>query len=98
MGGVDIIKYFDGNLTFSEVCKCIQKLREDNYHEHGHQDGYSGDWQTISNIDRMNREFDNINDAYDYCVDNCDKRSALVVRTKNTNGEWIWYIHGVGAC
>jgi hypothetical protein len=97
MGGVDIVKYFDGKLTFKEVCDGIQKLREENALEHGHQDGYSGDWQTISIIDKVNKEFENIDDAYDYCADNCDKRSALAVKAKNENGEWIWYVHGVGA-
>jgi hypothetical protein len=81
MGACDVTLTYPGDLSQDEVAKRIQAQKAADRDCNGHQEGYSGDWQTIHNIDwAPHKEFDTVNDACEYALDNCDKREAMAVK------------------
>jgi hypothetical protein len=103
MGSENICLVYDGNLKRSEVEQRIQAQRVEDRNRNGHQDGYSNDWQTIQNITwNPLKIFEDIGEAEEYCLDNCDKREAVAVRAwykeKDKDKVCVWVIAGWAAC
>jgi hypothetical protein len=87
MGSFNIDMVLDGKLTERQVLTKIEEQRKDDRGRNGHQDGYSGDWQTIPGVDfHGNKEFFNINEASDYCLAHAEKwGNAIAVKVRLAN-------------
>lgn len=82
MGACNIDLDLDGKLSRAEVEAAVRRQRENDVHENGHQEGYSGDWQTISGISFPGQTFATYNEAYDYVSKTCEKWSGMAVKYK----------------
>lgn len=83
--GADFISLeFDGKLSKEDIRKELDKQRERDSEYNGHQEGYSGDWQTIDNksIIFTDIKFNSYDDAHNYVADNCEKWSGMAVKYK----------------
>jgi hypothetical protein len=85
MGAVDIWFISDGKMSKSEIEAKIEQKRDQDRSYNGHQEGYSGDWQTINHIAFPGNFFKTKDEAFEYCRENCDKRSGLAVRFKSVD-------------
>ena len=90
MGACDIGRIITKDADRAEVLEAIGKWADEDARYNGHQDGYSGDWQTICDI-RFNpyKIFETQDEAYDFAIDSTEKREAMVVKFKSSDGE-IW--------
>lgn len=74
--------------------------RDNWYSEDGEEaDGYTGDFQTVSTVKFADKEFENEDEAMDYCLDTAQKWD-YVVATKVVNPEEnknFWLVAGWGA-
>lgn len=83
MGAHNIEMVLDGKLSRSQVENKIEKQRREDRDYNGHQEGYSGDWQTIPRVEFRDKIFSNYEQAADYCLDNAEKWShAIAVKFK----------------
>jgi Zn finger protein HypA/HybF involved in hydrogenase expression len=82
MGGHNIQFKLDGKLSRSEVLQAVKRQRESDAEENGHQEGYSGDWQTISDISFPSQVFSTYNEAWEYASNKCEKWSGMSLRFK----------------
>lgn len=75
MGATFIQLKFDGKYTREQVIQAVKERRDSDRLENGHQQGYSGDWQTIKDIRflRDDKIFDDYNAARNYCSENSEK-------------------------
>lgn len=86
MGAIDIYYTVDGTLSESKVRAAHEKRLDDNRRRNGHQEGYSGDWQTIAEIDFYpDKVFKNFQEAYDHCSSQCEKWSGMAVKFRGTD-------------
>lgn len=88
MGAHSIELDFDGKLTKSQILSKIEKQRKEDREYNGHQEGYSGEWQTIPDIAfREHRIFDSYNDAHEYCLENAEKWSYAIAVKYRPDGK-----------
>lgn len=83
MGACDIWFSVEGDKSESEIKKMVDAKRESNRSENGHQEGYSGDWQTVHGISFKNQVFESCEAAKEWCSSNCNKWSGVVVKYKS---------------
>lgn len=84
MGACDISFTLDGNKSRSDVTAAFEakKLNDQSYN--GHQEGYSGDFQTVDDVKFHDRIFDTEKEAFEYCLNNAKKWEYVVaVKYKN---------------
>lgn len=62
----------------SDVIKAFKEQRESDRDYNGHQEGYSGDFQTVSDVKIHDKVFDSYNEAHEYCLDNAQKWDYVV--------------------
>lgn len=62
----------------SDVIKAFKEQRESDRDCNGHQEGYSGDFQTVSDVKIHDKVFDSYNEAHEYCLDNAQKWDYVV--------------------
>ncbi len=84
--GADVVTMkFEGKATWAQITSKLAVQRKLDNEENGHRDGYSGDWQTISDRDikdLRHKEFSSANEAYDWCQKNVEKWEGVVVTYK----------------
>lgn len=87
MGACNIDFEIEGPATWSQIEKKFNDVREENQKYNGHQDGYSGDFQTVHKVkDHTHMVFNSHNEAYDYCLDKAQKWDFVVaVRYRDTS-------------
>ena len=83
MGGCDIYFSLDSKLSEKEVREAVRRQASNDEDENGHQDGYSGDWQTISTINFRGQVFETCGDAKEWCSNHTSKWEASVVKFKS---------------
>lgn len=81
MGACDISFIIGKKATQSEILEKFKAVREQNREENGHQEGYSGDFQTVDGVDfHLDRVFTSHREAMDYCLSNSKKwENAIAV-------------------
>ena len=63
----------------SEIEAAFRRQQENDRLENGHQDGYSGDFQTVSKVDfHLSQVFTSRNEAFEYCMKNASKWDSVV--------------------
>lgn len=62
----------------SKVREAFKSRREDDRACNGHQDGYSGDFQTVDDVEIHDKVFNDYDEAHKYCLDNAEKWSHVV--------------------
>ena len=97
MGACDISMRVDGNKTQDEVVNAFRKRQEQDRIYNGHQDGYSGDFQTVNRVDFTDKEFQSANDGLDYCLDHAQKWDSVVAVKVRTDTDYFWLVAGWGA-
>jgi hypothetical protein len=80
MGATDIALTIPKRATNKEVHAALNAARAENAACNGHQDGYSGDWQTIYRISFIpGRVFNTRREAEDFAWNKCEKGEAFVM-------------------
>lgn len=104
MGACDVQFTLTGQANEFRVKKAFNKRLVRDREYNGHQDGYSGDTQTLRGIQTHFHKgiFKSMDDAYEYCEKNAEKRGYMIAvhfLTNNKDGSVIdtlcW---GLGAC
>lgn len=74
MGACDISFIIGKKATPNEILERFKAQREEDREVNGHQEGYSGDFQTIDGVDfHLDRVFSSHREAMDYCLSNAKK-------------------------
>jgi hypothetical protein len=78
----------------------LKKRQKEDKKENGTQQGYSGDFQTVSEvIDHTHKVFEDIGSAQEYCLSVAQKwESVVAVQFKNKENKLYTLISGWGAC
>lgn len=81
MGACDISFIIGKKATQYEILERFKARREKDRAENGHQEGYSGDFQTVDGVDfHLDRVFSSHREAMDYCLSNSKKwENAIAV-------------------
>lgn len=100
-GGHDISFSMPESASRADIEKKFRELQESDRLERGHQEGYSGDFQTVNSIDwkHSGKKFTDFNEAYDFALDHAEKWETLVaVKTPTRDGsKEIWLVAGWAA-
>jgi hypothetical protein len=85
MGACDISFDIKGEVSFRTIVDKFKEQRDLDEQMNGHQDGYSGDFQTVGVVkDHTDKVFSSRNEAMDYCLKTAEKwESVVAVRYKN---------------
>lgn len=79
MAACDIRFEIKGAANWSEIQKKFKSQREEDRSYNGHQDGYSGDFQTVHEVkDHTHKIFDSFNEAHQYCMSTAQKWDFVV--------------------
>lgn len=79
MGACDVSFTIGKQATIAEIKSYLQKRIKEDRDRNGHQDGYSGDFQTIPEVKfHLSQVFSSKNEAYEYCLANSEKWSHAV--------------------
>jgi len=79
MGACNIETTRKGKLSRNEIYDLFKSKQDQDRLENGHQDGYSGDFQTVSKVDyRLDQVFTSYNEAHDFCLKNASKWDTVV--------------------
>lgn len=74
MGACDISFTIGGKASRIEVETAFKKRRENDSIRNGHQDGYSGDFQTVDRVEyHFDRLFTSHTEALEYCLEKAEK-------------------------
>lgn len=87
MGAESIYFTLTGKATVKEIKDAFQDAQEHDSAHNGHQDGYSGDFQTVNSVNtsHLDTVFPDFNAAYEFCLDKAEKWCTVVaVRYKVT--------------
>jgi hypothetical protein len=99
MGACDISFTLKGKVKFEEIGKAFRHRQGIDQIENGHQSGYSGDFQTVDKvIDRTYQVFDSYEEAFDYCLENCEKWVSVVAVRYKDGDKINTLVAGWGAC
>ena len=86
MGATNIEMELKGTLDKGSILKKVSEQAAEDREYNGHQDGYSGDWQSVDDVICIDKVFDNFEDAYGYCNGNAEKWGpAIAVRYYKTS-------------
>lgn len=81
--GAEYIDMTLDNMSTSDLKKAFKERQEQDNAYNGHQDGYSGDFQTVSDLRIKDIIFESFDEASDYCSENAQKWDfALAVKYK----------------
>jgi hypothetical protein len=95
MGACSYFFKVKGKLNQDECNEKLREQQEIDRYENGHQEGYSGDSQTVHKVILHNKNFDDDNIALDYCLKHSEKWEFFIaVYVKNE----YTFIGGWGAC
>lgn len=79
MGACDISFTIGGKASISEVADALRARQERDSEYNGHQEGYSGDFQTVHEVKcEFQKLFTSYNEAYEYCLANAEKWEHVV--------------------
>ena len=100
MGATNIDFELPATKKFSEVVEYFKTQRMLDAQRNGHQDGYSGDWQTVRAIkDHSHKTFTDYQTAYDYALDNAEKwEYGVAVMVTPPNAPHYWLVVAWAAC
>jgi len=74
MGASDISFEINKKATEKEVLESFNRQRERDEDENGHQQGYSGDFQTVDTVKcHFDKLFTSYSEAFDYCLEKAEK-------------------------
>lgn len=74
MGACDIAFTIGGKASRIEIQQAFEKQREKDTIRNGHQDGYSGDFQTVDRVEyHLDNVFTSYREAMDYCLEKSEK-------------------------
>ena len=79
MGACNIHFTLKGQVNEDKIIKAVNKQRREDKKRNGHQEGYSGDWQTVGNPDLHAKIFSSRENAVAWCYENVEKRDSLAV-------------------
>lgn len=98
MGACNIEFTTPGNYSRNDVETAFRSQKMLDSINNGHQDGYSGDFQTVDEVKFHDVEFETYEKAHDYCLEHAKKWEYVVaVKIKNAK-ENSWLVAGWGAC
>lgn len=99
MGACEISFIRDGTLSQNQIEEAFRARQQDDRAQNGHQDGYSGDFQTVNRIEFRTDVFETRAEAMDYCLSEAQKwDSVIAVMFKDPNKDLRWLVAGWGAC
>ena len=100
MGAVFItMKVKAGHKATPKVLKAYRDQQEEDRARNGHQDGYSGDFQTLDGLNFYHGEVFKTEDrAEDYIYENAEKRGAAIAVKVKEGGKEYWIIGGLAGC
>jgi hypothetical protein len=100
MGACNIELIKKGKLTKSEIKKAFKDQQKKDRLDNGTQSGYSGDFQTVGDIDyRLDELFSSRSEAEEFCLKNAVKWDTVVaVYFVNAKNETNTMLAGWGAC
>ena len=87
MGASGYEKTIKRKVEQSELADILNQWQEEDNCTNGHQEGYSGDSQTVNEIVLHDRTFDDLEEATDYCLDNSERRDYFVAVYLEVDGE-----------
>jgi len=87
MGATNIEFEVEGDKPFQEVLAAFKRRQAQDSDDNGHQDGYSGDFQTVHSVENHGHKvFTDYQEAQKYCLDNAEKwESVIAVKYKVTD-------------
>ena len=103
MGACSISMTVKGDATREEVMQAFRNRQDSDRSywlcEHDDDgDGYTGDFQTVSTVKFADKEFENEDEAMDYCLDNAQKwTNVIAVKVKASEIDPYWLVAGWGA-
>lgn len=99
MGATNISLGLKGKASRQEIDKAFRDRQAKDREYNGHQEGYSGDFQTVRSVDfHLNQEFKSFSEAEEFCLDKAEKWETVVaVYYKNDKGEVNTLVAGWGA-
>lgn len=100
MGACNIQFTIDKQATTQEVLAAFKRQREIDNDANGHQEGYSGDFQTVDTVKCEFKEtFPSYNEAMEYCLKKAEKFCyAIAVHYVDKKNNIKTLIAGWGAC
>ena len=104
MGACNIDLTIKKKASIDEIRTAFRGQQELDSAYNGHQEGYSGDFQTVQGVElHKDKVFKDYNEAYDYCLDNAEKWDYVVAvyykhGDPKYNSEVRTLIAGWGAC
>lgn len=79
MGACDISLIIGKKATTGEILEAFKAQREEDRIQNGHQDGYSGDFQTVDRVEyHLDRVFTSYSEAMEYCLAHSEKFCNVV--------------------
>lgn len=79
MGACDISLHLKGKRTKEQIEKAFKQQRAQDREYNGHQEGYSGDFQTVDGVDyHLDQVFPNEKKAMEYCLEKASKWDTVV--------------------
>lgn len=79
MGAQDISLHLKGKRTKQQIEKAFKQQQKIDAEYRGHQEGYSGDFQTVNGVDyHLDKVFPNEGAAMEYCLENSEKWENVV--------------------
>jgi hypothetical protein len=99
MGAINIEMVLSGEPSSSEIKEAFKRQQGYDSSRNGHQDGYSGDFQTVDKVViRMHRVFQSYDDATDYCLSEARKWETVIAVRYKEGDKINTLIAGWGAC
>lgn len=79
MGACDISLIIGKKATVKEILEAFHAQREEDRIQNGHQDGYSGDFQTVDRVEyHLDQVFTSYSEAMEYCLARSEKFCNVV--------------------
>jgi hypothetical protein len=79
MGACDISFTIGKKATKNEILDNFKKVQERDREYNGHQEGYSGDFQTVDGVEcHLDKLFTSHREAMDYCLSVAEKWSSVI--------------------
>jgi hypothetical protein len=73
MMGASNIEFDIPECDESKLRKAFLKQKKEDQSCNGHQEGYSGDFQTVEDVKIHDKTFNDYTEAHDYCMNNAEK-------------------------
>jgi len=99
MGACNIEIYLTGKQSGKEIDEAFNRQQEDDAAYNGHRDGYSGDFQTVREVQyHLTKVFESHDLAHDYCLNNAEKWHSVVAVYYKEDDTVNTLVAGWGAC